>query len=95
MNRVMKNSQSLFCVGFGFNDTHLQGILGERLSRGMPAVLLARTWTKNAIAILDRYPTVLGIQMSALGSDARLGATVAQLPANLWSLDEFLNLFLE
>ena len=42
MNAALADAQALLCIGFGFNDDHLQGVIKRRLAAGMPAIIVTR-----------------------------------------------------
>ncbi len=42
MNAVLGGAFALLCLGFGFNDDHLQGVIRARLDAHMPMILLTR-----------------------------------------------------
>ena len=97
-DRALQNANSYLCVGYGFNDTHLQTTLVERC-RGneVPLVLLTKTISSATKAFLsagncDRY---LAVEKSASGcriysKEFPTGEHIAG--DSIWELGEFLNL---
>jgi len=95
MNAAVGRASALLCVGFGFNDDHLQGAIRQRLDAGMPALILTREFTPNIRTVLHRYPHVLAIQRREAGAEAHLEGDVTFSPVPVWELDFFLKTFLE
>ncbi|SFF03761.1 hypothetical protein SAMN05428977_104418 [Nitrosomonas sp. Nm166] len=49
VDTVLREANSFFCVGYGFNDNHIQVKLFERAQRDRkPVVILSKELTKNA-----------------------------------------------
>lgn len=59
MNGVISMAGALLCIGFGFNDDHLQGMIKSRLENRMPMILLTRGATENIENILKMHPHVI------------------------------------
>lgn len=98
MNNVIeKKVGALFCVGFGFNDKHLQGALESRLAAKMPAIILTRDPTQNIEQLLSKHPHVIAIFKNENGDGAvcRWDGKSLQSPEPLWQLDDFLKKFVE
>lgn len=100
-DRCLECSRVLLCVGYGFNDEHVQPKLVTRIRQyGVPIVIVTRTLTPAARNVLFSDPPqrFLAIEKSNDGSivywPARLdGENVPGL--NIWALDQFMSLLLE
>jgi len=95
MNSVIGTASALFCLGFGFNDDHLQGVIRTRLDAGMPMVLLTRGKTESINEVLKTYPHVIGIFRYETGAEIHWRGQRMLTASPLWQLDEFLKAFLE
>ena len=95
MNVAVGRASALLCVGFGFNDNHLQGAIRTRLDSGMPVLILTRDLTPNIKTVLGRYPHVLAIQRQNRGAEVHFDGKVVVLPDPVWQLDTFLKTYLE
>jgi len=95
MNSVIAGSTALLCLGFGFNDDHLQGVIRARLDARMPMVLLTRGKTDSIEKILKSYPHVVGFFMHDTGTEVHWRGQTLLSPTPLWQLDDFLKTFLE
>ena len=53
-DRALQNADAYLCIGYGFNDTHLQTTLVERCrGKEVPLVLLTKTISSTAKAFLE------------------------------------------
>jgi len=95
MNMVLGNASSLFCLGFGFNDDHLQGVIRTRLDARMPMLLLTRGKTSNIEEVMTTYPHVIGIFKHDDGAEVYWRGQSVFVNSPLWQLDDFLKKFLE
>ena len=94
---AVRQARAFICVGFGFNDPHLQPLITERCgSPDVPLVLITKQVSETAHSILKsgRYLRYLAIEECQGGS--RIYANefpdgVELIGPSLWSLDEFLN----
>jgi len=97
-DKALQNANSYFCVGYGFNDTHLQTTLVERCSgEDVPLVLLTKEVSATAKAFLasGKCGKYLAIEEAPSGArvysrDFPSGAVIAGEP--IWQLSEFLKL---
>lgn len=95
MNSVLTNAQSLLCLGFGFNDDHLQGVIRSRLDERMPMLLITRGKTPSIEEVLKTYPHVIGAFKHDVGAEVHWQGKSMLVAAPLWQLDDFLKTFLE
>ena len=95
---ALENARSYLCVGYGFNDEHLQTKLVERCENfSIPLLIISRTLTPTTRAFLDagRCRKYLAIEKSHAGSRAYTNEVPAGFEleaASIWQLNEFLNL---
>lgn len=87
-NQAIDGAASLFTVGYGFNDEHLQTHLRSRFAQ-VPAVVVSRTLTQNAIEYLSSNPSAIGIEAIDNGAGCRIvqGGDHLQLNIPLWDLE--------
>ncbi|PAT41598.1 hypothetical protein CK623_01370 [Vandammella animalimorsus] len=95
MNAALDDANALLCIGFGFNDDHLQGVIKRRLAAGMPTIILTRTPTPSIEQLLSEYSHVIAIFKDGDGSVCRWNGKDWKSPEPLWQLDDFLKKFLE
>ena len=97
-DRALQNADAYLCIGYGFNDTHLQTTLVERCrGKDVPLVLLTRTVSSTAKTFLesDKCGEYLAIEKAGSGcriysNDHPVGEVIAGEP--MWQLGEFLKL---
>ena len=97
-DRALQNADAYLCIGYGFNDTHLQTTLVERCrGKEVPLVLLTKTISSTAKAFLNtgKCGRYLAVEKSASGcciysKEFPTGEEIAG--DSIWKLGEFLNL---
>ncbi|MTI73904.1 MAG: hypothetical protein FH747_09650 [Stenotrophomonas sp.] len=95
MNRLIATAPAMFCMGFGFNDEHLQTVLKERIAKRMPAIIVTRDPTPNIEQLLGEHPHVIAVFKDGEGAVFRWNGNAFQCPEPLWQLDDFLKKFVE
>ncbi|RRW92950.1 hypothetical protein EGJ54_19740 [Pandoraea apista] len=95
MNGVLGGASALLCLGFGFNDDHLQGVIRARLDAHMPMILLTRDPTESINRLLRAYPHAIAIFKEDAGAKCVWNGRVYSSEEPLWQLDDFLKKFLE
>ncbi|MCP9627152.1 SIR2 family protein [Rhodopseudomonas palustris] len=95
MNSAVERATALLCIGFGFNDVHLQGTIEARLQAGMPAIILSLGLTPNIESALSRHKDLIAISQHETGSAIRIGTDRLLVPQPVWRLDDFLQVFIE
>ena len=95
MNDVLLKAEALLCLGFGFNDDHLQGVIKRRLAAGMPVINVTRDATPNIEQLLRDHAHVIAVFKSGDGAVCHWNGNTLQSPEPLWQLDDFLKKFLE
>ncbi|SDH43971.1 SIR2-like domain-containing protein [Bradyrhizobium sp. Rc2d] len=95
-DKALETARSYFCVGYGFNDEHLQTKLIERCNRdSIPLVVITKELTTTAKAFLTggRCRRYLAIEDGATGARAYMHDAPAgfDLDKPLWRLDQFLD----
>jgi hypothetical protein len=93
-NTAIDDASSLFILGHGFNDGHLQTHLGPKLQAGTPAVVLTRTLSDNARSQVATAPEVIALERTpgTPNGDASTtahwhGESVPLDGVDLWDLD--------
>jgi hypothetical protein len=97
-DKALQNADAYFCIGYGFNDTHLQTTLVERCrGKDVPLVLLTKTISPTAKAFLNsgKCGKYLAVEDSPSGcrifsKEFPAGEEIAGSPT--WQLGEFLKL---
>ncbi|KQW72358.1 SIR2 family protein [Ensifer sp. Root127] len=95
MNGVLRTASSVMCIGFGFNDAHLQGVITERLGNKMPLLVLTRSFTPSIRSLIAQFPHVLAIVRDGDGGECHVDGQVYKSEHPIWELDCFLQTFLE
>ena len=95
MNTVLGGASALLCLGFGFNDDHLQGVIKARLDAHMPLILLTRGQTESIEKLLQAYPHAIAIFEEDAGAKCHWNGQIYVSDEKLWQLDDFLKKFLE
>lgn len=95
MNFAISRASALLCVGFGFNDDHLQGVVKTRLDAHMPVIILARDFTNSIKEVILKYPRIIAFCSDGSGSECHHNGKITKSTAPLWDLDFFLQTFIE
>ncbi len=95
MNTVLASASALLCVGFGFNDDHLQGVIKARLAAHMPMLIVTRDSTDNIEQVLNTHPHAIAFFAQGTGSVCRWNGASISSASPLWQLDDFLKAFVE
>ena len=93
------NANSYLCIGYGFNDTHIQEKLIERCVRNRASItVIARDLTDSAKTLLlsSGVENYLAIEMAEVASRSRifssLETTSFEVDEDYWSLSGYLRL---
>ena len=95
MNKVLKSTQGVIAIGYGFNDDHLQNVLEDRLASGMPMLILTKGWTPNIERVLKHHEHVVAFQKHGEGSTCAWRGNHLRLSTPVWQLDSFLKEVIE
>lgn len=95
MNAAVNKADALMCIGFGFNDVHLQGMIATRLQAGMPAIILTMGLTPNIEAALAKHKQLIAFSDSPSGSTVTVGTDRFEVSEKIWQLECFLRTFVE
>lgn len=87
-NSAIDGASTLFTVGYGFNDEHLQTHLRSKFSQ-VPAVIVSHSLTTNALDYLSSNPGAIGIEAVGEGKGCRIvqGNDELGLDLPLWDLE--------
>ncbi|MGB0713980.1 MAG: SIR2 family protein [Gammaproteobacteria bacterium] len=97
-NAAIDKAAAFLCLGYGFNDDHLQTHLEPRLRSGVPTLLLTYGLTDGAKAMLNTSPQTTALVNSAdsLGTDVMTMHGTENLPGvQWWDLEHFIKGVLE
>lgn len=94
-DNALKTARGYFCLGYGFNDAHLQTKMIERAyNDNVPIIVLAKNLTDSAkkIILSGKVKSYLAFEeksdgLTTIHSD---GGTEIVIKGNYWKLDEFL-----
>ncbi|MBK9989826.1 MAG: SIR2 family protein [Verrucomicrobia bacterium] len=99
-DKALRTANGYFCVGYGFNDPHLQTTLVERCrEQSVPLVLLSKTISATARTFLSSGKVRKYLALEECGSGSRMFCpdypVGVELPAScIWQLREFLKLII-
>lgn len=97
-DKCMQNASAYFCVGFGFNDQHLQTLLIERCqSEDVPLVLITQKISDTAKSLFENKKVRRYLALEQSGSDTRMYSTeypggIDIADSSMWKLDEFISI---
>lgn len=97
-DKCMQNASAYFCVGFGFNDQHLQTLLIERCqSEDVPLVLITKEISDTAKSLFNTKKVRRYLALEQDGADTKMYsneyAAGVNIPGtSIWKLDEFLSM---
>lgn len=90
------SAQSYLCIGYGFNDKHIQPKLLEQVRHGKPIVVLARTATDSCIKHI-RTSDVSRHMIFEKGSEGKtivlMNGEKYEISGNYWELENFLKIW--
>lgn len=97
-DQVFENSNSILCIGYGFNDTHIQPKLIKKIREGrVPIIIIARTLTDRAIKFIksSQDENIIGIERCSAGS--KIVSSCDEdiiIDYDIWSLSGLLDIVL-
>ena len=94
-NSILRASCYL-CVGYGFNDEHIQQKVIDEIHKGKPIVVLAKTMTAKCKELITGGAVSKFLVIEDGGNNTSIITTPtesAAIAGNLWSLDEFLKVW--
>lgn len=92
-NQAVDRASGIIAIGFGFNDPHLQKHLEPRIRQGLPCLIITRSLTEAATALLQASPNVIAVERLAPdGTRIHTPSGAEEFPAsNLWQLGDFID----
>jgi hypothetical protein len=93
-NAAIDRALSILCIGYGFNDDHLQTHLSPKLKGGAKALLLTRDLSPNARTVVAQSPNCTALVNSAdaanPGTIVVRGSTEVLIPdVEWWDVEHF------
>ena len=85
MNDVLLKAEALLCLGFGFNDDHLQGVIKRRLAAGMPVIIVTRDASTGVGGHIFIEPTVQNVA-GALFAETSISTGFTKSPLTVYGL---------
>ena len=91
---IMRKAKCFLCIGYGFNDSHIQPKLVDRINRNdVPIVIITKNLTTEARNILKNVNNYLVFEESTLNPEETLvsfnGSTVIE-QGKIWKLENFI-----
>lgn len=84
------------CIGYGFNDEHIQQKVIDEIRKGKPIVVLAKRMTENCRKLIISGSVSKFLVIEDGGSGTSVITTPTEnglIPGTLWDLDEFLKIW--
>jgi hypothetical protein len=99
-DKALRNSPSYLCIGYGFNDEHVQPIIiDENRNRNKPIVIVTKEVTSRIIDLFlqdDDCNCLIISEKSGGGTIVHYSKSENEyFPEDYWSLDSFYRLWLE
>ncbi len=96
-DNAFENAGSIFCIGYGFNDTHIQPKLIKRIKKGkIPIVIVTKKLSENAIKFIKEaaHDSIIGIEEHSTGTKIIASKISDDILINgsIWQLSEFIKL---
>jgi SIR2-like domain len=93
-NSAIDKASSILCIGYGFNDDHLQTHLSPKLKGGTKALLLTHSLSPNARTVVTQSPNCTALVNSAdaksPGTIVVRGTTETLIPSvEWWDVENF------
>ena len=93
-NQCLRNATAAIIIGYGFNDSHLQTVLNQRISEGMECLIITHTLSENAKALISKNNRLIGIE--ATGEKDKESLCYANdvsftISEQLWDLKVFIS----
>lgn len=96
-DKEFKNAAGFLCVGYGFNDEHLQPILIEEIKKGKPIVVITKAITPacRKLIINSSLEKYLVIESGNEDNQSKYYTMNEKgtIPRNIWALKEFLEVW--
>jgi hypothetical protein len=91
-NREIDRATRFLIIGYGFNDVHLETHLTERIRKGAPTLIIARTLSDNAKKVVSANSNVIALESAVLGSTVATrvysqGSTDILAGLSLWDVE--------
>ena len=97
-NAALDTAAAFLCIGYGFNDDHLQTHLTPRLKAGVPAVLLTHGLTEAAEAVIQASANTIALihhaDTNGTSIVTRIGREIVP-DTRWWDLEHFIKGVLE
>ncbi|MFS0783237.1 SIR2 family protein [Bacillus sp. 1P06AnD] len=91
-NDAINRAESVIVLGYGFNDSHLQTVLAERLKDGLECLILTRSLTANAKSIIRSCNQVIALEReSELNTRWYYNGQEGIWDEPIWDLNHFVN----
>jgi len=92
-NKEIDRASRFLIIGYGFNDVHLETHLTDRIRKGTPTLILARTLSDNAKKVVSANSNVIALESSVVSGAAATrvysqGSTDIFTGLSLWDLEQ-------
>lgn len=95
-DEFISSASSFLCIGYGFNDEHLQPKLIDHIQqRSKPAVIVTKTLSDKAKEILENAKKYIVFEEDSSGmTRITVDGVVEVVDGDYWQLDKFIELWL-
>jgi SIR2-like domain len=90
-NECIRKANAILVIGYGFNDTHLQTVLNERLSDGLDSLFLSKSLTANAKKIIAKFHQVAALEANEGGTEWYCQGNTGIFADPIWDLATFID----
>lgn len=94
-NNLINSAQSFLCIGYGFNDAHIQAQMLSEASRGKPILLITKQVSDHAAHLLvERATSYVTISEGSVPgtSEVVVDKNVVTVEGNFWSVEGLLTM---
>lgn len=90
-NECIANAESVLVIGYGFNDSHLQTVLCDRLKMGMPCLIVTRSLSDNGMNLIRSFHQIIALEAAPGHARTRwhFNGEEGIWEEPMWSLDHF------
>lgn len=96
-DQAIDDAPAFLCVGYGFNDEHIQPKIITQICRGKPIVVLARTLSQNCRDLIVNNENVTNYAVFERHQEGTTKVTINNtetvIPDNYWDLSNFMELW--
>lgn len=94
-NNLIDSAQSYLCIGYGFNDDHIQARMLSESSRGKPILLITKAVSEHAAHLLverSQHYITISEGCDPGTSQVVIDKNVSMVEGDFWKVEEFLTM---